>query len=91
MLRARDGVEALSHLTKEAVDVVVCDEHMPRMNGHQLIASVRAEPRLASIPVVLMADTWGRVWPQVDGVVLGKPVMLAELFARVAAAVARKR
>jgi CheY-like chemotaxis protein len=86
VLRAATGIDALRLLGEEAVDVVVCDEQMPRMNGHQLIASMRGNPRWATLPVVMMADTWGRPPPQVDGVVVGKPVMLGELFAQVAAA-----
>lgn len=42
---------------------------------------MRAEPRLATIPLILMAETWGRALPQIDGaIVLGKPIRLAELF-----------
>jgi CheY-like chemotaxis protein len=87
VLKAGDGADALRILSHQSCDVVVCDEHMPMMNGHQLIAALQAEPRLAETPVILMADTWGRPLPVVDGaVVVGKPVMLAELFREVLAA-----
>lgn len=84
VLKAGDGADALRILASQPCDVIVCDENMPLMNGHQLIAAVMAEPRLRDIPVVLMADTWGRPLPEVDGVVvLGKPILLAELFGHV--------
>jgi CheY-like chemotaxis protein len=84
VLKAGDGADALRILTSQPCDVIVCDESMPVMNGHQLIAAVRAEPRLAELPVILMADTWGRPLPEVDGaVVVGKPILLADLFGHV--------
>ena len=84
VLKAGDGADALRILTSQPCDVIVCDENMPVMNGHQLIAAVRVEPRLNTIPIILMADTWGRPLPVVeDAVVLGKPILLAELFAHV--------
>jgi len=84
VLKAGDGADALRILSSRPCDVIVCDETMPVMNGHQLIAAVRAEPKWAAIPIILMADTWGRPLPVIeDAVVLGKPVLLAELFAHV--------
>lgn len=39
---ARDGVEALSKLTTQSYDVVVCDYLMPRMDGITLLKTIRA-------------------------------------------------
>jgi CheY-like chemotaxis protein len=84
VLKAGDGADALRILSSQPCDVIVCDENMPVMNGHQLIAAVRADPKLKDLPVIMMADTWGRPLPAVeDAVVLGKPILLAELFGHV--------
>ncbi|HEY5927100.1 MAG TPA: response regulator [Kofleriaceae bacterium] len=84
VLKAGDGADALRILSSQPCDVIVTDENMPVMNGHQLIAAVRAEPKLKAIPIILMADTWGRPLPVVEeAVVLGKPILLAELFGHV--------
>lgn len=84
VLKAGDGADALRILSSQPCDVIVSDENMPVMNGHQLIAALRASPNLRDIPVILMADTWGRALPQVEGaIVLGKPILLADLFAHV--------
>lgn len=84
VLKAGDGADALRILSSQPCDVIVCDENMPLMDGHQLIAAVRAEPRLRDISIILMADSWGRPPPVVeDAVVLGKPILLAELFGHV--------
>lgn len=82
VLKAGDGADALRLLVSQPCDVVVVDERMPVMNGHQLIEAMLAEPRLAKVPVILMAESWGTApLPAIDGaVVLGKPVRLGELF-----------
>src|SRR5436190_15141826 len=88
VLKAGDGADALRILQSQPCDVVVCDGGMPIMNGLQLIAAMRADPRLAAVPVILMFDTYGRPLPSADAHtrVLAKPVMLADLLAALAQA-----
>ncbi|HET6803979.1 MAG TPA: response regulator [Frateuria sp.] len=49
-----DGVEAFTALRSEAFDLLVSDIEMPRMNGFDLTARVRADRKLADLPVVLV-------------------------------------
>ncbi len=51
---AVDGVEAFTALRTEQFDLVVSDVEMPRMNGFDLTAKIRAEKKLAELPVVLV-------------------------------------
>ncbi len=51
---AVDGADAMSALRTQAFDLVVSDVEMPRMNGFELTAKIRADKRLAEIPVVLV-------------------------------------
>jgi two-component system chemotaxis sensor kinase CheA len=51
---AVDGVDAFTRLKTEGFDAVVSDVEMPRMNGFDLTAKVRADKELASTPVVLV-------------------------------------
>jgi two-component system chemotaxis sensor kinase CheA len=51
---AVDGIEAWTTLNAGRFDLVVSDVDMPRMNGFDLTARIRADPRLASLPVVLV-------------------------------------
>lgn len=51
---AVDGVDAFTALRQETFDLVVSDVEMPRMNGLDLTARIRADVRLASLPVVLV-------------------------------------
>jgi CheY-like chemotaxis protein len=92
VLKAGDGADALRLLSHHACDVVICDEQMPVMNGHQLVEAIRAEPRLAPTPVIMTCEMWGRPLPEIDGVVvLGKPILLARLFEEVARAATSRR
>jgi two-component system chemotaxis sensor kinase CheA len=51
---AADGVEALSILEHGSFAGVVSDVDMPRMNGIALTARIRADARLARLPVILL-------------------------------------
>ena len=88
VLKAGDGADALRILVSQQCDVLVCDEVMPVMGGAQLINAVRADPRLAGIPVILMVDVFARPQGAVvpDVMIVPKPVMLPQLFALVAEA-----
>ena len=55
---ARDGVQALEILRRVAVDAVVSDILMPRMDGFRLCAEIRRDPALAHLPVVLASSTY---------------------------------
>ncbi len=51
---AVDGIDALAALKTREFDLVVSDIEMPRMNGFDLTARIRADRKLSEIPVVLV-------------------------------------
>jgi two-component system chemotaxis sensor kinase CheA len=51
---AVDGVDAFTLLKTERFDLVVSDVEMPRMDGFDLTAKIRADKALAEMPVVLV-------------------------------------
>jgi two-component system, chemotaxis family, sensor kinase CheA len=57
---AIDGADALSQLKTGEFDVVVSDVEMPRMDGFQLTEAIRAEQRLAELPVILVTGLESR-------------------------------
>jgi len=56
VVTAGDGLEAYEKLKSETVDLVVSDIDMPRMNGFELTESIRAEPEMSDLPVVLVTS-----------------------------------
>src|SRR5262249_46390290 len=57
----RDGLEALEHLERSTTlpDAVLVDVEMPRMDGYELLAALKAEPKYRDIPVVLVTSRAG--------------------------------
>ena len=51
---AVDGLDAVALLKTEAFDIVISDIEMPRMNGFELTAKIRATKELSALPVVLV-------------------------------------
>lgn len=51
---AVDGMEAFTLLRAEHFDLIVSDVEMPRLNGFDLTARIRADKKLAELPVVLV-------------------------------------
>jgi two-component system chemotaxis sensor kinase CheA len=49
-----DGMEAFTLLRAESFDLLVSDVEMPRLNGFDLTAKIRADKKLAELPVVLV-------------------------------------
>lgn len=58
--RADDGVEALEYLRSPAnprPDLIVLDLNMPRMNGRELLAVLKEDDDLCTIPVVVLTTS----------------------------------
>ncbi|WP_333771477.1 response regulator [Streptomyces sp. IBSBF 2435] len=58
--RATDGISALAHLRDPAnprPDLLVLDLNMPRMNGRELLAVLKTDPVLATVPVVVLTTS----------------------------------
>jgi signal transduction histidine kinase/CheY-like chemotaxis protein len=87
---ARDGDEALQLARSNPPDLVVSDVMMPGLDGFGLLGALRAEERLASIPVILLTARAGKE-AAIEGLLAGaddyivKPFSARELIARVGA------
>ncbi len=49
-----DGMDALTRLKTEPFDLLVSDVDMPRLNGFELTARIRADKKLSELPVLLV-------------------------------------
>jgi two-component system chemotaxis response regulator CheY len=56
---AGDGQEALALLAAEEVDLILSDINMPKMDGLELLALVKAEAQWRRIPVVMITTEGG--------------------------------
>ncbi|MGW0120826.1 SpoIIE family protein phosphatase [Streptomyces sp. NPDC003327] len=87
-----DGQEALAAVRAQVPDVVVSDVMMPRLDGLALVTALRADPRTATVPVLLLSARAGQE-ASVEGLRAGsddylvKPFAAVELLARLRATV----
>jgi two-component system, chemotaxis family, chemotaxis protein CheY len=53
--QAEDGEAALAKLAGTRPDMVITDLNMPRLDGIGLIRRLRADPKLAGVPIVMLS------------------------------------
>jgi diguanylate cyclase (GGDEF)-like protein len=92
VIDADDGLTAIEQCRKHRPDVILLDIEMPGLDGHQVLAQLKADDELRDIPVVFLTSR-----TSMDDVVAGlragaqdylkKPFEPAELMARVGSAV----
>ena len=85
VVTARDGVEAMEKLLEIVPDVMLVDIEMPRMDGFDLTRNVRADARLAKVPIIMITSRTAdkhRAYAKEIGVnvYLGKPYQEDELL-----------
>jgi two-component system alkaline phosphatase synthesis response regulator PhoP len=89
---AKDGEAGLDHVRKAEPDLVILDVMLPRLNGFEVLRTLRTEGR--RVPIIMLSAR-GAEMDKVMGLELGaedyitKPFGLAELLARVKAALRR--
>lgn len=91
VIEAEDGDQAIKLCRETTPDVILLDVEMPGLDGYQVLAMLKTDPRLRDIPVVFLT---GRATTEdvVMGLQLGandylrKPFEAPELIARVSAA-----
>ena len=76
---AKDGREALSRLAGASPpSAVILDLMMPTMGGAEVFSAMRADPRLASIPVILSTSDPAQVPP--GALFLRKPISVDRML-----------
>lgn len=76
---ARNGREGLVQAQAEVPDLVLTDIRMPDMEGGELAATLKADPRLARIPVVIMSGSDQEI--SGASTVLTKPFDIRDIYA----------
>jgi two-component system alkaline phosphatase synthesis response regulator PhoP len=54
VVEASDGEAALAYLADEVPDVVLLDVMMPKLDGWAVLERIKADPRTAAVPVVML-------------------------------------
>ncbi len=54
LLDAEDGNQALGLLRSEDLDLVICDWNMPKMNGLEVLETMRSDSSLQGIPFIMV-------------------------------------
>ncbi len=96
VLTARDGVDAMEMLQDHTPDIILLDIEMPRMDGYEVAAQVRGDPRLSAIPIIMITSRVGEkhraraIELGVDDY-LGKPYQEAQLLEAIEPLIARRR
>jgi chemosensory pili system protein ChpA (sensor histidine kinase/response regulator) len=85
VITAKDGLDALQLLSERMPDAMLLDIEMPRMDGFELAKTMRADSRLAHIPIIVITSRTAekhRRRAQELGVeaYLGKPYQEEELL-----------
>jgi DNA-binding response OmpR family regulator len=92
VLSAEDGEAGLVMVREQQPDLVILDVMLPKLNGFQVLQTVRREG--LNMPIIVLSARTGEM-EKVTGLELGaedyvaKPFSLAELLARVRAALRR--
>jgi chemosensory pili system protein ChpA (sensor histidine kinase/response regulator) len=95
VLTARDGMDAIEALRDNLPDVILLDIEMPRMDGYEVAAQVRADPRTRDIPIIMITSRAGEkhraraIELGVDDY-LGKPYQESQLLDAIAPLVAHR-
>ncbi len=96
VLTARDGMDAVTILQEHVPDIILLDIEMPRMDGYEVAAHVRGDPRLKDVPIIMITSRVGEkhraraIELGVDDY-LGKPYQEAQLLDAIAPLVERHR
>ncbi|MEI2610674.1 MAG: response regulator [Candidatus Promineifilaceae bacterium] len=76
-----DGAEALAYLATGTPGIILLDLHLPSVSGVEILRHIRADNRLASVPIIVVTADLNlaqSIKAQVDHV-LFKPMSVASL------------
>ena len=76
---AGDGIEALEKVKENPPDLILTDIMMPRMDGLELLQSLRKDPQTSMIPIVFLSARAGED-TKVEGLHMGADDYLVKPF-----------
>ena len=87
-ISAKDGIEALEIIAKDAPDLILLDVMMPKMSGFEVCKRLKTDPKTTDIPVIMVTalTEFGDIERAIDSGTddfVSKPVNKLELLTRV--------
>jgi chemosensory pili system protein ChpA (sensor histidine kinase/response regulator) len=96
VMLAKDGIDAMDQLQESMPDIMLLDIEMPRMDGFEVLRTVRHDDRIKDLPIVMITSRTGEkhknqaVELGVDRY-LGKPFQEAFLISTIEEVLAQKK
>jgi len=81
VVTAQDGYEALAKIADHHPALIFVDIMMPRLDGYQACALIKANPRYASTPVIMLSSKDG-LFDRARGRIVGSDEYLTKPFTR---------
>jgi len=81
VITAQDGFEALSKVADYQPDVIFVDIMMPRLDGYQACALIKATPKFARTPVIMLSSKDG-LFDRARGRIVGSDEYLTKPFTK---------
>lgn len=81
VVTAQDGFEALAQIADHQPDLIFIDIMMPRLDGYQACALIKANPRFAPTPVIMLSSKDG-LFDRARGRIVGSDEYLTKPFTR---------
>ncbi len=93
---ARDGVQALDEVDRQAPDVIILDLNLPGLDGYGVLQQLRSRPATRNIPIMVLTakgdeDNEVRVFELGADDFITKPFRARALSARLEAVLGRHR
>lgn len=91
---AKDGIDAMVHLKQQRPDLVLLDVMMPEVNGYDVCYSIKRDPALKDIPIIIMTTREQEIDPGIGALMgvdyLHKSCSPKDLLAKVSQILGRK-
>ena len=96
IVEAVNGTQGLEQARQSCPDLIVCDVLMPGLNGYQLVAALKHEATLATVPVVMLTSLAERSHVRIGMTAdaddyIAKPFSASDLQESVAAVLAKRK
>ena len=81
VITASDGYEALGKIVDHSPDLIFIDIMMPRLDGYQVCALIKGNPKFSATPVVMLSSKDG-VFDRARGRIVGSDQYLTKPFTK---------